>query len=187
MKRMVLSVCFITGIPFAFPPALADDAAEIAAINASSKALDDAFERQDAEKIRSLMTPDHVAITSYYGAPMHFEEVMKTLPDLKMLAEIIEEEAKIDLALRRNDVPGAAKALIAAKLVSGEKLLQSAYRFGSYLLQKGEYALAHEVTAKALADPLINRKDEEIRERKWRQLKEALFNLNAEAKKKLPK
>ena len=71
--------------------------------------------------------------------------------------------------------------------MSGAKLLQSAYRFGGYLLQQGEYALAEKLTAKALADPLINRKDEEIREAQWRKLKEALFNLNAEAKKKLPK
>ncbi|MDJ0973651.1 MAG: hypothetical protein QNJ98_04265 [Planctomycetota bacterium] len=140
-----------------------------------------------AATFRALAEESSRPLLYMYSGYNGWIQKAKSLPELKMLAEIIEEESKIDLALRRNDVQGAAKALIAAKLVSGEKLLQSAYRFGSYLLQKGEYALAHEVTAKALADPLINRKDEEIREAKWRQLKEALFNLNAEAKKKLPK
>ena len=84
MQKTAVLICLIVGLAMATAAARADDAKTIAAINATSAALDDAFERQDAEKIRSLMTPDHLAITSYYGAPMGFDEVMKTLPDLKM-------------------------------------------------------------------------------------------------------
>jgi uncharacterized protein (TIGR02246 family) len=84
MRRTALPLFLIVGLALASPTALADDAATIAAINASSAAIDDAFERQDEAKIRSLMTSDHLAITSYYGAPMGFDEVMKTLPELKM-------------------------------------------------------------------------------------------------------
>jgi len=84
MRHIALPLCFVMGLAVTPPAALSDDAATIAAINASSTALDDAFERQDAEKIRSLMTPDHLAITSYYGAPMGFDEQMKTLPDIEM-------------------------------------------------------------------------------------------------------
>ena len=84
MRKTAILLSLIVGLVVAAAGARADDAATIAAINASSAALDDAFERQDEAKIRSLMTSNHLAITSYYGAPMGFAEVMKTLPELKM-------------------------------------------------------------------------------------------------------
>ena len=83
--RMTVALLLLTiGIAGGADGLRADNAAEVDAINASSQALDDAFERQDAEMIRSLMTPDHLAITSYYPKPMDFDEVMANLGDLQM-------------------------------------------------------------------------------------------------------
>jgi hypothetical protein len=55
----------------------------VAAVNAEAAALDHAFERQDAEAIKALTTPDHVAVTPYYGAPQTVAEQTTSLPDLK--------------------------------------------------------------------------------------------------------
>jgi ketosteroid isomerase-like protein len=50
--------------------------------NAVAK-LDEAFETRDAAAIKALITPDHVSVTPYYGAPRSVAEVIETLPDLK--------------------------------------------------------------------------------------------------------
>jgi len=50
--------------------------------NAAGK-LDEAFEAQDADAIKSLMTSDHLAVTPYYGAPQTGDEQIASLPDLK--------------------------------------------------------------------------------------------------------
>ena len=47
----------------------ADDVATIEAIDNAAGELDEAFVKQDAEAITSLTTPDHVAVTHYYGEP----------------------------------------------------------------------------------------------------------------------
>ena len=84
MRRVGLWLLLAIGLVVGADALRADNATEVAAINAASKALDDAFEAQDAEKIRSLMTPDHLAITSYFDKPMSFDEVLAALDDLKM-------------------------------------------------------------------------------------------------------
>ena len=65
-------------------PALADEAADIAAIKSSTEALGQAFVSQDAETIRAMMTPDHVAVAFIYKGPQTLEEEIASLPDLKM-------------------------------------------------------------------------------------------------------
>jgi ketosteroid isomerase-like protein len=57
--------------------------AETIAIVAASAALDKVFERQDADAIKSLTTPDHVAVTPYYGHPRSVEEQIATLSERK--------------------------------------------------------------------------------------------------------
>lgn len=54
--------------------AYAGDAETTAAVVAASATLDNAFERQDAEIIKSLTTPEHVAVTPYYGRPQSVDE-----------------------------------------------------------------------------------------------------------------
>ena len=52
----------------------ADDADTIAAINASSNALDEAFAKRDVATIKALMTPDHVTVTPYFGSPQTVDD-----------------------------------------------------------------------------------------------------------------
>ena len=58
------------------------DVATIEAIDNAAAELDDAFETGDAETIRLLMTPDHIAVTPYYGAPQTVAEQIASLGDL---------------------------------------------------------------------------------------------------------
>ena len=62
----------------------ADDATVGSTVKAAFAALDDAFARQDGDAIRRATTPDHVAITPYYGAPKSVAEQIALLPDLKL-------------------------------------------------------------------------------------------------------
>ena len=79
LALLFLVLCLAAGIS----GARAGDAETIAAINAASAALDDAFERQSAEDIKRMMTADHVAVTPYYGAPQSAAEQIASLPELK--------------------------------------------------------------------------------------------------------
>jgi hypothetical protein len=74
-----LVILLATGIGLAH----AGDAETTAAIVAASAALDNAFERQDAEIIKSLTTPEHVAVTPYYGRPQSVDEQIASLSELK--------------------------------------------------------------------------------------------------------
>ena len=57
----------------------ADDAATIAAINASSNALDAAFTKKDVATIKALMTPDHITVTPYYDGPQTVQDQLDSL------------------------------------------------------------------------------------------------------------
>ena len=57
----------------------ADDAAEIAAVNASSNALDEAFTKKDVDTIKALMTPDHITVMPYYDGPQTVEDQLDSL------------------------------------------------------------------------------------------------------------
>ena len=82
MRKLAL-VFLVLGLAAGISQARAGDAETIAAINAASAALDDAFERQSAEDIKRMMTADHVAVTPYYGAPQSAAEQIASLPELK--------------------------------------------------------------------------------------------------------
>src|SRR5262245_61313910 len=80
VRKLVLSVfmiVLIAGIANAGEPAT------VAAINAASAALDDAFERQSAEDIKRMLTADHIAVTPYYETPQTVTQQLATLPELK--------------------------------------------------------------------------------------------------------
>jgi ketosteroid isomerase-like protein len=59
------------------------DVATIEAIDNAAGELDEAFEAQDAEAIKALMTTDHLAVTPYYGEPQSVAEQIASLPELK--------------------------------------------------------------------------------------------------------
>ena len=82
MRKLVLSVLtFVLAAGIA--SAHAGEPATVAAINAASAALDDAFERQSAEDIKRMMTADHLAVTPYYETPQTAAQQIATLPELK--------------------------------------------------------------------------------------------------------
>jgi hypothetical protein len=83
----------------------AADADTIAAINASSNALDEAFTKKDVAKIKALMTEDHLTVTPYYDGPQ-----ISSLPDLKYAQEITGD---VDVSLIGDD---AALRTFKAKL-----------------------------------------------------------------------
>ncbi len=59
------------------------DVATIEAIDNAAAKLDEAFETGDAETIKSLMTPDHIAVSPYYGAPQTVAEQIASLGDFE--------------------------------------------------------------------------------------------------------
>lgn len=63
------------------PAAAADEAAKQQIAEAIS-ALIEAFETRDADRIRAMMTSDHVAISPNYGRPYSVDEQIETLPQL---------------------------------------------------------------------------------------------------------
>ena len=69
--------------------ALAGEAETIEAIDASSNALDKAFEDNDKAAIKALMTPDHISVTPYYDGPQTTDEQIESLPELKWDQRIV--------------------------------------------------------------------------------------------------
>ena len=68
--------------------ARADDAETIAEVNKAAAALDEAFEQQDVDNVKKLMTPEHIAVTPYYPGPQTVDEQISSLSDLKYAQEI---------------------------------------------------------------------------------------------------
>ena len=82
MRKLILSIlAFVLAAGIA--GANAGEPATVAAINAASAALDDAFERQSAEDIKRMMTADHLAVTPYYETPQTVAQQLASLPELK--------------------------------------------------------------------------------------------------------
>jgi hypothetical protein len=82
VRKLILSVlAFVLAAGIA--GANAGEPATVAAINAASAALDDAFERQSAEDIKRMVTADHLAVTPYYDAPQTAAQQIASLPELK--------------------------------------------------------------------------------------------------------
>jgi ketosteroid isomerase-like protein len=82
VRKFILSVLIFV-LAAGIASANAGEPATVAAINAASAALDDAFERQSAEDIKRMMTADHLAVTPYYETPQTAAQQIATLPELK--------------------------------------------------------------------------------------------------------
>jgi Domain of unknown function (DUF4440) len=80
LATAIIFVAFNLGVSV---PASADDVAAIEAVDNAAGALDEAFVKQDAEAIKLLTTPDHVAVTPYYGEPTPVAAQIASLPELK--------------------------------------------------------------------------------------------------------
>jgi hypothetical protein len=93
--KLVLSLC-VAALTAGVNLARAGEPGIVAAINAASAALDDAFERQSAEDIKRMMTADHIAVTPYYGSPQTAAQQIASLPELKY-EQTITGEVKVDV------------------------------------------------------------------------------------------
>jgi uncharacterized protein DUF4440 len=63
--------------------AWASELEAIEAVDNAAALLDEAFEAQNAEAIKALTTPDHMAVTHYYDEPTTVAQQIASLPDLK--------------------------------------------------------------------------------------------------------
>jgi ketosteroid isomerase-like protein len=104
MPRLLIAVLLL-GFAATLPlTAWAGDEDAVAAVNASSAALDAAFAKKDAAAIKALMTPDHITVTPYYDGPRTVDEQLASLSQYDW-SETIEGEPKVallaaDVALR---------------------------------------------------------------------------------------
>jgi hypothetical protein len=87
--RTTALLVLVLSLAAGLPQARAGEAETITAVNAAAAALDDAFERQSADEIKRMMTADHIAVSSYYGAPQTVAEQIASLPELKYEQTII--------------------------------------------------------------------------------------------------
>lgn len=86
MKRLLAVLTFLILTATAAcdqPEGQSNDVATIEAVDNAVAELDEAFEAQDADAIKALTTPDHVAVTPYYGKPQSVDEQIASLPELK--------------------------------------------------------------------------------------------------------
>jgi hypothetical protein len=74
----------------------AGDAETIAEVDKAAAALDEAFEQQNIDNVKKLMTADHIAVTPYYPGPQSVDDQIDSLPDLKYAQEITGE---VDVSL----------------------------------------------------------------------------------------
>jgi hypothetical protein len=63
--------------------AMADDASIIAEVTAAKTTLDQAFQDRDAAKIESMVTADHLSVTSYYDVPFTTDDQLATLSEFQ--------------------------------------------------------------------------------------------------------
>ena len=101
MLRPAAVLTFLLMLAAPLIEARAGDAETIAAINASSDALDAAFEKQDAEAIEALMTPDHITVTPYYDGPQTVDDQLASLSEFKWKQTIVSD---VDVAVLAPDV-----------------------------------------------------------------------------------
>lgn len=103
MKRLAILLSLVV-VSASVAPVLAEDAETIAAINASSNALDDAFGARDVEAIKALMTADHISVTPYYDGVQTVDDQIASLGELDYGQTFITEPTVVllspDVALR---------------------------------------------------------------------------------------
>ena len=84
MRNIAAIVWAILCLAVAGATVHAGDAEQIKAIDAAIVALDAAFERQDEDAIKQLMTDDHIAVTPYYDEPQSAAQMLASLQQLKI-------------------------------------------------------------------------------------------------------
>ncbi len=80
IRAALFTAMILVALPVA---SWAGEVETVEAIDNAAGMLDEAFEAQDAEAIKALTTPDHVAVTHYYLEPQTVAQQIASLPDLK--------------------------------------------------------------------------------------------------------
>jgi ketosteroid isomerase-like protein len=83
MRSLAAFLSLVSLLMLGLAPARAGDAAVVEAINKAAAALDQAFERQDADAIKKMMMTDHIAVTPFYHGPQTVADQLASLPELK--------------------------------------------------------------------------------------------------------
>jgi hypothetical protein len=91
-----LLAAFSAVILIALTACTQDDVARTETIDNVVAQLDAAFEAQNVNAAKALMTPDHLSVTPYYGTPQSVDEILASLPDLKY-EQTDESEPKVVL------------------------------------------------------------------------------------------
>lgn len=91
MRSRLLALALLALVVAMPAEAGATGAETVAAVNASSNALDEAFAKRDVEAIRSLMTADHISVTPYYDGPQSVDDQINSLAELNYGQTIVEE------------------------------------------------------------------------------------------------
>jgi ketosteroid isomerase-like protein len=109
MRKLLVALSFLilAGVAGCNQP---NDTASIEAVDNVVAELDEAYQTQDADAVRARTTPDHVAITPYYGAPYSSAEQIGSLPDLKFKQTDLSEPKVVLLG------PDVAMRTVIAKL-----------------------------------------------------------------------
>jgi ketosteroid isomerase-like protein len=122
--------------------ARASDAETVAAVNASSNALDQAFAARDVAAIKALMTPDHVSVTPYYDDPQSVDDQLASLGELDYGETIVGEPSVVllapDVALRTfiADLKGSFKGKpLPSRAFVNETLVKSGGKWIERLFQ----------------------------------------------------
>ncbi len=88
MRIVTATIAVFVVLAVQVAPALSDELADLKAARAK---LEAAFVNQDADTIRSLMTPDHIAATHVFGGAIGLDEQIAALADLKVTFADISE------------------------------------------------------------------------------------------------
>lgn len=105
-----LLAAFLTFAFLSFPALAETEIAAVEAIDDVVGRLDEAFETRDAETIKALMTEDHVAVLPYRTGPQSVDQLVSTLPDLKIKQTDLSEPTVVMLG------PDSAMRTLTAKL-----------------------------------------------------------------------
>ena len=110
MRNLTAFVSLVSLLVLGLAPARAGDAEMVEEVHKAAAALDQAFERQDQDAVKRLMTSDHIAVTPYYEGPQTVAHQLASLPDLKYGQKVVGEVAFSLLG------PAAAMRTFTAKL-----------------------------------------------------------------------
>jgi len=132
MKRtlpLALLACFLAA-------ADAKDDAVAPEVEKALNALNAAFKDGKPDVIKSLMTDDHVAITPYYNGPYGVEELLKTLPELK-LSEYRSSDVKVRVLDK--DAAIVSYSLAMKGTFKAKPVAAKSYAVSVWVLRKGKW------------------------------------------------